>query len=469
MRKKAKFSSVLLSGIIVFTIAGCNFFTQPVLTDNDVLPDNNAVNSATPYADIAQLTQLAKIEGNVDWRIARFFALESLEVFRQANDWNGAVLSERPLIIYRESTGLPRYYEYRVIRGGEEIGAIACVVEKNEGDAVQYVLPFATQISTENARSIYANQGKLIDAGYPANMLVRTTSNGRSVNPGTGIEETNDNFTDVKIREFLEQLNPEDLEFYGITTQEIYDKYIGIQLAEEKRIQTFWEKVYDVKEEILALTEEEILEAFNDDTKDARATLVSAPQWTLPDWTDKIGWKKPNYKLVGGPAAMYFVTLGLGPKSGYSEVPLTNDQAKIDAMYKAYEKLLGTDGCIFSDMDNALLLISKYNYHLFMSMLPNAHTWLYSHSSIVSNRLPVISLRSGKTLTGEWHYRVIIGTRSLVYQEKKTFLWATWIDEYKTDWYYMWDAGPDSGGWGKAFWEKDGQLYQFQTCRVERR
>jgi hypothetical protein len=460
MKRSSKILCVLLAVITALIILGCGFFDKPDVSEN------GAVNNSTPYAEISQLTQLAEVEGNVNWKIARFFALESLENFREANKWSGAVLSERPLIIYRASTEVPRYYEFRVIRGGEEIGAIACVVEKTEGDAVQYVLPFATEISTENARSINANQGKLIDAGYPNTVRVRTSSNGRSVDPGTGIEVQDDYFTDINVQEFLEQLNTEELEALGITTQELYDRYIALAQAEKERVQTFWEKVYEVKDNILNLSEEEILEAFSADARSARATLVSENQWILSSWLNKVSWTQPEGKKWCGPVAMYFVTLGLGQNSGYAGFPSSStDTTKINSMYKAFENKIGTGARTFADMDNALRSLTNYGLH--SPWLPSLHLWSYIHSSITAG-LPTISLRSGKTLFGEWHYRTVIGTCRQEYKQGYKFLWWSWYDYYNTDWYMMWDVGVDGSG-GNTFWEKDGQAYQLQTCRVLRK
>ncbi len=100
---------------------------------------------ATPYAGEQALTAISSAEGFVNWKLARFFAVVELTEFRETNSWDGAVLSDYPLVIYNAQTGLPRYYEFRVIRGNTEIGAIACAAEKNEGEPVQYVMPFCKE------------------------------------------------------------------------------------------------------------------------------------------------------------------------------------------------------------------------------------------------------------------------------------------------------------------------------------
>ena len=312
-------TGLVLSVTMMVTLLGCGNFLEP-----DQVGKSGG-KSATVYADTETLTQLAQNKRNVDWRLARFFALESLQNFRQVNSWEGAKLSERPLVIHSTVNGEPRYYEFRVIRKNNEIGAIACVVEKQEGDAVQYVIPFAKPISSEGSRSLQAKQGKLIDAGYPGSLLIRDSSTGRSLNAETGEEDTAEYPVDIKVKEFFEQLDPDLYAEFGITSQEVYDNYIAYQIAEEERLNAYWEKIETVKEEILNLSEEEILAVFQVDAAISRSTtkLVSETYNILPGWEEKTNW----YKLKGpcGPVALTLITVGLGSKSGYtaSPVPIT--------------------------------------------------------------------------------------------------------------------------------------------------
>jgi hypothetical protein len=345
-------------------------------------------------------------------------------------------------------------------------------VEKEEGDAIQYVMPFAKQLSVENARSVKTNQSILIDAGYPQTLRVRSISTGRSVNPITNIEDTSYYFVDMKAREFLEQLNPEELAAHGITSQEVYDSFIARFLANEERIKTFWEKVYEVKDTILDLTETEILEGFGDDFNGIRATLVSDTIYLLPDYEDKLSWNKPSGgTLWCGPVALYFGVLGLGyTKSGYINCPTYNTDPKINTMYKEFENRIGTGATTFIEMDAALRYFTYYRLH--NAALSNAHIWSYSHSSITGPKLPVVSLRSGRpTIFDAWHYRLIIGTRVKRYKEKKTFLWETWYEYYNNNYYKIWDVGgtdKDTSSWSTTVWEIDGKADQLFTTKFER-
>ena len=462
MEKKGKILILgfLLVVIFVALFIGCENFIQPNIEKKTERA------GATPYADLETLSQIAQIDNNVDWRVARFFALKSLQDFRHSKGWDGAVLSEYPLIIHSTVTGDPRYYEFRVIYRDSEIGAIVCVVEQQEGDAIQYVLPFASAIASENARSLQGNKSKLIDAGYPGTLLIRENGNGRSINAGTGIEDMGEYPVDIKLKEFLEKLDPAEYEEYGITSQEMYDRYIAQQTAEQERIDTFWRKVNEVQNEILNLSEEEILEAFRNDDEAARSvTKLAETQWILWDWYSKSGWYNPGGWC--GPNVVTLITLGLGTKAGYTGVPTSNNSNQIQTMYNTYEKKTGTGAVVFSTLDSALQ--SYTNYKISFNILNGDdafHRWNGIHNHVRSNGLPVVSLRSSILFNKmPFHYRLVIGTCIQEYREKHKILFATWYDYYNVNWYYMWDNGTD----GKVWWEKAGQYYHFESARVMRK
>jgi len=265
--------AVLAGALIALFVLGCSNGTPIENLQPNETGEQEVVLGVTPFADVAHLTELAGVEKNVDWRVARFFALKALQDFRATNEWEGAVLSERPLIINYQLTGEPRYYEFRVIRDEKEIGAITCVVEEQEGSPVQYVLPFATPVAVENSRSARSNRGSFIDAGYPSKLLFRNVATGRSMEAETGVEDMEEYPVDVKVKDLLKDLDPSLYEEYGITSQDMYDAYIAQQNELEERMNEFWQEVASVKHEILKLTEAEILEAFEPEVSMTRANL----------------------------------------------------------------------------------------------------------------------------------------------------------------------------------------------------
>jgi hypothetical protein len=88
-------------------------------------------------------------------------------------------------------------------------------------------MPFAKKITTSNARSVSANKGKLIDAGYPGKLFVRNNGSSRSVDAATGKENLTAYPVDVKIKDLLENADRETLEELGITSQETVNAYLA--------------------------------------------------------------------------------------------------------------------------------------------------------------------------------------------------------------------------------------------------
>lgn len=131
---------------------------------------------------------------------------------------------------------MPRYYEFRVIKENREVGSIAFVVEKDEGDPVQYVMNYAKQIEETNGRAVSSHAGKLVDSGYPGTLVFRPNGSQRSLNAETGAEDATEYPVDIKVKDLLEQADPEMLELLGVTSEELYNCYIEAQRTEEERI-----------------------------------------------------------------------------------------------------------------------------------------------------------------------------------------------------------------------------------------
>lgn len=215
---------IILTVILTFGFVGC----KNEMTDEDTFI------STTPYANEFELDALRN-SGFVDYKIARFFALSEMAAFTEINSWQNSTLSDLPIIIYNSETDEPRYYEFRVIRNNTEIGAIACVAQKSEGEPVQYVMPYATEVSPIISRSVINTSSKFIDIGYPSKLVSKNLITNRSENATT--EELEIYEVDIKVKDLLETATPELLNDLGITSDEIYNQYIEEQKKEEERIE----------------------------------------------------------------------------------------------------------------------------------------------------------------------------------------------------------------------------------------
>ena len=118
----------------------------------------------TPYAAMPELESVTNgTNAYVYWRIARLFALCELENFRDDNDWTDMKISERPVLVY-DALSHPKYYEYRVLNGGTECGAIVCIAQKKDGEPTAYVLRYAPDYS---GLLDYPANYRVIADGYP--------------------------------------------------------------------------------------------------------------------------------------------------------------------------------------------------------------------------------------------------------------------------------------------------------------
>ncbi|MDR3114708.1 MAG: hypothetical protein LBU25_04220 [Treponema sp.] len=445
-------------------IMGYTFPYDPAVSETDKEP-------LSPYADLETLERIASDHRYVHWKVARFFALNELDDSRADNGWENTWLSEYPLIIYHADTGAPRYYEFRVIREGTEIGAITGVAEKTEGIPIQFVLPFANELAGENARAVTTGSKKLLDTAYPGRLLMEGATLGRSVDAATGAEDTTVYPAGMKGADFLETASQEQLAAFGISTEELYQQYRSAEEEKLRELAVFWEEVDGLTGNILAMSEEELRDTFGDEAAQARGVSTSySDTYLLNDWYSKEKWAAaPGYC---GPNVIAFTMLGLGTKSGHPGIPTTNNKSQLEAYYRAVESRMGKGPKLYywfdgDSLDGWLRTLTGGRYRLGAHWgipLILDHSWNAINASIRGNTLPAISLRWPKieSPAGGFHYRTVIGTRrantSLSF---KVLWWTVRLPLWSYGQYRMHDNGAD----GQYWWEGP-SLYQFQAARV---
>ena len=408
--KKVTRLCILLMVAVVMVFAG--FLTachQSMNPDLELDVSNSAFD--TPFASRAILTDMAQIPGSVDWRIARFYALRTMEHFRETNSWGNAVLSQYPLIIHCNVTGRPRFLEFRVISNNKEIGAIVSVASEDEGKAIQWVLSYAIPITANIAREIRTNQGQLIDAGYPGNLLFRRTGARQPIYASTEEKVTRDYFTVTPAIDFLLSINPDEYELYGIPSREALAVMIAYQRANNERIQIFWQEVNAIRGEILHMNDEEIIHAARSEMNTFYSITPSPNAFILPSWRIRAAWARPVQPHdTCGAYCLYFITLGLQNGGGFpGGVPATQNLARQQQIFYIYVNSLGGSGPRFlSTLANHFAHFTNYRItHWFIL----SHNFSNINNHIRNVGLPVISRRTGKGHENKgWHYRVIIGT-----------------------------------------------------------
>lgn len=209
--------------------------------------------STTPYASLEELESLTNQSPEYFyWRASRAFALISLEDFRSLNNWYDAYLSDRPIIIYG-ADGKPLYYEWRVILGSNEIGAITGNIRKSEGPPITHVLKFATKYNPFSK----GGNVKIISRNYPF------TSYGIVTKSGEVIDVDDSNNTN------------QDLTWEYILTHphEFTNEYVNIDMVISKVLEIMEsnKQMYNEMEEIMSnlvyvSTNDEELENFFKET-----------------------------------------------------------------------------------------------------------------------------------------------------------------------------------------------------------
>ena len=430
--------------------------------------------TTTPFASLDLLESIADLDGFVNWKVARFFALNELDDRRSEDTWSDAWLSEYPLVIYNSETGNPRYYEFRVISGGKEIGAIACAADKGEGAPVQYVMPFVNEVKEQSYRAVMTGTGKFVDCGYPGRLIIKQQYNNssRSVDTGTDNEVHAEYPFDVKAIDFLLNATKDELELLGIDSNEVYENCIEAERKKVEQAEAFWQEVDELTEKITSMSEEELKEVFGAEPEYARiSTSVSySNEFTLNDWTDKRYWTDDG--TYCGPNVIAFIMLGLGTKSGYKNIPTSNDYYQLKKYYKDIQTQMGEGPKLFhwlgGDSLNGWLETftnEKYSIstHWGIPAIVN-HGWESVDMSIRKNNLPAISLRLPKieNILGGFHYRTIIGTRKATTTlETKILWWTVTIPIYAEGQYLMHDNSADGSNWWEGW-----SLYQFQAASV---
>ena len=439
------------------TLAAMSLF---IVGCSDIESESEKISSSdtTPYANLSDLNKFAE-SGFVNYKIARYYALETLENFQDENKFQNGTLSELPLVIYNAKTGEPRYYEFKVLQNGTPVAAITCVANRDEGLPVKYVLPYSDSADESSQRAVSTGSAKFVDSGYPSKLCAKTDSE-RAAESDAEVE--------LNVLEALEALSSEELEGLGLGDKSEQEKLKAEIEADREEKAEIWKSIDEATEDILSLSEEELEDKyFSDDNDEPSRKVVYTDhsvtsQWYLHDWYDTTGW---NYSGgYCGPNCLAFIIAGLGEKSGYDGVPKSYwGRNSIIEYYDDIERYVGTGPKTFSTLSNDLSDLTGGRYNL--SKGSNSFTSISDYMK--SNNLPCISLRFSKSIhSPALHYRTIIGCRReraklivKIFRKKKTI--NSWYDDF----YYIHDNGAD----GRDFMENARKWYDITIRRVHKK
>lgn len=416
------------------------------------------VETPTPYADDNLLCIFAG-EGFVNYKVSRFFALEAMNNFSSHYSWEGASLSDKPVVIYNSLTEEPRFYEFRVIKDGKEVGAISCVANKKEGEPVRYILPYATPVQETVTRSLLNQNNKLIDTGYPSKIVSKNFKTSRAIDVSNGEDYSEPVETEVSAKEIIMNADEELLKQLGLDDKEKYQEAMRHYEEEESKLSDYWAFIDSVENNIINVTEEELLNAMSSGSRNWQADTIV----TLDRWYNKKDWT-PSFGEYCGPNCMAFITLGFGNESGYTDCPTVNNYWKLKALYDTFGETIGTGPKVYSQLSDGLSKLT--NFKLEPDFL---HFFDTVKNNIDNTGYPSVSLRSSRLFEGwdklAWHYRVIMGYKYEYPTYRRQFLWWVW-DENATERYYIiHDNGTDSDDTGECV-EHENTYYHLWSAHV---
>jgi len=451
----------------------------------------------TPYADMSLLENTRSATTSdpdiVNWKVARFFAVvEKIEFEDHYEAWKGAKVSEKPIVIYYTNSEKPKYYEFRVIKDNVEVGSITCNASKKEGKPIVYVSEMSHKVLGKVAKELATRSGnaRLSMANYPNQFVVEKNSgSARSVEGVQGefkdaltceVLDASKLFIEERADVMLEKADAKMLKQLEITEEQRLE--ILKEMKEQEEIDSeMWQDIDSVENEMIAMSDEEIeRRVYQGNAQVANQSDIGIRhvEWTeersiyrnfLDDWYNKREWEFSN-KGTGswgacGPYACTFITMGLGEKSGYKNVPLSSkEHDKMAAMYDAFENTIGTGPKLISSLDYGMVYHTKYRIERVCS-----HSWTDVDEHFRSYKLPVISLRSGwYGNDAGYHYRTIIGVATYRTTKHHVIWWywfgwrnKRWTRSYDTNWYYMHDSGVDSKGWYNHYVDGDKRFGNF--------
>ena len=351
----------VLSALLSTTLIASLFFSS--CSDIETENAKNSKSDATPYADILDLTKFTET-GFVNYKVARYCALGTLENLQDESKFQNATLSELPIVIYNMRTGEPRYYEFKVLQDGIPVAATTCVANKDEEVSVKYILPYSDSVDESAQRVVSSGNAKFVDSGYPSKLTAKTDSE-RDAESDTEVE--------LNVLEALEALSSEELEGLGLDDKSEQEKLKAEIEADREEKAEIWKSIDEATEDILSLSDEELESKYFADDEDpaSRKVLYTdhevTSKWYLNDWYNTKDW---NYSGgYCGPNCLAFIIAGLGEKSGYDGIPKSYwNRDRINAYYSDIERYVGTGAKRFTTLSNSLRSLTKGRYKLSSSM-----------------------------------------------------------------------------------------------------
>ena len=281
-------------------LAGCILFASC---------SNSAVNKETecntisgiPYAKQADLENYLLQKNIVNYKTMRVVAfMELKKSYKTFGFEQEDTLSELPVAILNENTNLPDYYEFTVLRAGENVGYITTVANKELGEPVQFISN-EPKVYSESVRSAVISGASIYNADYPSTKALTETQRS-AVTDKQEVKSNREVFL-----EYLSHYSDEYLNEYGYTREEIILDYDNRIAEENERLSNLWYELENDEDSLLALDDETIT------ARTVNYSFYDDHEWRLQFLQP---WVDLDYEFIGsnsdycGPKALGILLAG---------------------------------------------------------------------------------------------------------------------------------------------------------------
>lgn len=433
--------------IIVFIMITTCFIQSCRLEDNS----NNDGVSNTQYGSREELENYAKLEGFVDYRVSRVFAVIESKSFNSENNWSNSTVSELPVIIY-DNELKPKYYEFRVIKDGIEVGAIACNAQEKNGKPVQFILNLAPQYNTHDSRN-KSDEYIIIDSGYPSSTVEKSKKASRDAGSIDNISfEVNQDF-------FISNADEKTLAKLGLTTDDAKQDLINKNRIITEESREYWRLINKYKDDIIGTDDSTIDKLVNSSMSRGNyvETYYPSPWYQNRNTKYHPGWCGPSalaYLAEMHHDGLHWYNLG------------------INSTYTAFYNKLGNGPHIWEQLNPVLKDFSSLELDLGY-WGDKSHDAKKVYDVMKAHGTPAISLRTWASINGvwswSWHYRVIMGIRKDHTEWMEDVLWWKELKTKDVYYYLMTDNGADAKNAGSRFWwETAGSLAHFESVGIKK-
>ncbi|HPY82631.1 MAG TPA: hypothetical protein PLU45_04665, partial [Bacteroidales bacterium] len=344
-----KHFKTILVFVILATLNSCN--KNEMFVDETTISSKNSIHTFDiPFSGDAILSEIDANPENVPYKTARTLVVLEMELgIKESMNWNGAKVSEKPIVVFDDKSRA-KYYEFIVTdESGKALGTVTACAQKETDAAVSHVLPYVRDYATLTTKG---GNYQLISGGYPSRILLGVV--GKAGNEPSAVidPETNETVNNIVSEdaqgmiEALLLLSDEEKEKLEITDLESIILNIEQKDALNREYaETFWTLIDTLEAELNTMTDEDIIKAVNE----SKASWTTFDEYRIPAY-NTTAMKNTRWNGWCGPSALAWIYRGLYTSYNGTYLPLVGDASFSNPPYR---RLYGTKGYYdFNDKDD---------------------------------------------------------------------------------------------------------------------